>query len=100
MMIDIKNNVGIKNYNSKLKESDIQKIFDMRASGMYPKEISEHFNVGHISIGRVLRRDSWKHVVLRGEEVQEEWNKIVECKRYHEKDCTCCADITGLKEKK
>jgi hypothetical protein len=55
---------GSKNSAAKLTEADIPEIFRLRTMGLTYYELATTFNVGRSSIGRVLRREKWKHVDL------------------------------------
>lgn len=59
-----KESTGSLNGSSKLQESDIQKIFNLRARGLTQKQIGDQFGVDRVCIGMVLRRETWKHVTL------------------------------------
>lgn len=53
---------GVKFPQSKLKDSDIPKIFQLSNSGMSLGSIGESFGVSDETIRRVLTRKIWKHV--------------------------------------
>lgn len=55
---------GSNNGSSKLQESDIQEIFDLRSQGLSQKQIGDQFGVDRVCIGMILRRETWKHVAL------------------------------------
>ena len=50
---------------SKLKEDDIQEIFELRSAGLSQQKIADRFNVKQISISCILRRKTWKHIVIK-----------------------------------
>lgn len=62
-LIDIK---GEKHHNAKLKDSDIQLIFDLRRQGFIMKDIGIKFRVSRRTIGDVLNRNLWTHVSVSG----------------------------------
>lgn len=60
-LLDIK---GEKHHNSKLKDSDIQQIFNLRRQGFIMKDIGFIFSVSRRTIGDVLNRNLWTHVSI------------------------------------
>ena len=54
---------GTKNAAAKLADSDVSEIRRLRNDGWTYARLATHFGVGKTTIGRVVRRDNWKHVV-------------------------------------
>jgi hypothetical protein len=50
--------------NSKLKESDIPKIFQLHFQGSSHETLARRFNVSSSAIAWVLKRKTWKHVII------------------------------------
>lgn len=62
-LLDIK---GEKHHHAKLKDYDIQQIFDLRDKGLTHKNIAGIFGVCRQTIGDVLNRNLWTHVSVSG----------------------------------
>lgn len=60
-LLDVK---GEKHFNSKLHDSDIPLIFEMRNKEMLMKDIAARFGVSRRTIGDVLNRRLWTHVIV------------------------------------
>lgn len=54
--------LGEKSHLAKLTESDVRRIFEMRASRMTQQQIAAHFAIGREQVGNILRRKAWKHL--------------------------------------
>lgn len=54
---------GERNTQSKLKDSDILAIREMRSQGMLLKEIGDKFGICFGTVGQIVRGDSWKHLL-------------------------------------
>ena len=49
--------------NAKLKNSDVLKIRNFHQNGLYTySQLGHMFNVGNTTIGRIIHRQSWKHL--------------------------------------
>ena len=55
---------GDKHQNAKLTEADIPEVFRLRSYGMSLMEIGVVFAVANTQIARVLRRETWAHVII------------------------------------
>ena len=53
---------GSSNGNSKLKEEQVREIRSMAASGIEYREIAEVFNTSHFNVGKIVRRETWRHI--------------------------------------
>lgn len=53
---------GEKNGTSKLRDSDIPKIFAMQKAGVFQRDIARRFNVAQNAIWLVLQKKTWTHV--------------------------------------
>jgi len=63
--IGLKSNKGEKNNSSKLKDSDIPKIFELHSQGYEIKQIALIYKVHHDTIRDVLNRKTWSHVEIK-----------------------------------
>lgn len=54
--------VGIENKNSKLKDTDINKIKELYKENKTQVEIAKIFNVNRMTIHRILNNKSWTHI--------------------------------------
>lgn len=57
---------GENHHNAKLKDADIQIIFDLRKQGLIMKDIGVIYGVSRRTIGDVLNRNLWTHVSVSG----------------------------------
>jgi len=55
-------NRGSNNVHSKLTESDVRKIRNLSNSGLSQRKLAKKFGVSDSTIGRIIRREKWKHV--------------------------------------
>lgn len=55
---------------AKLKNTDIEKIFDMRISGMKHREIGKYIGINSASITLILNRKAWVHVPIPEEKIK------------------------------
>jgi hypothetical protein len=62
-------NLGSSNNESKLFETGILLIFELSEGGLLQREIAEVFDVDPSVISKVLARKIWRHVRLKGEEM-------------------------------
>ena len=53
---------GMKNAAAKLADAEVLEIRRLRGRGWNYARLAAHFNVGKTTIGRVVRRENWKHV--------------------------------------
>lgn len=73
-MIDCKNAgrenkaIGERNKKAKLKTQDIKKIFILHDMGFSTYEIARLYKLAPNNIGRILRRESWKHIQVNENE--------------------------------
>ncbi len=57
-------NKGIFNHAAIITEEDIPKIFKLRSLGRSQQKIAEEYGVTFATIGKILRRKTWKHVKI------------------------------------
>lgn len=53
---------GEKHANAKLRNADMDTIFQLRERGITQRDIARRFGVCHQTIGRILRGERWVHV--------------------------------------
>jgi hypothetical protein len=56
---------GERNTKSKLTEAQVNQIHDIAATGVPQWKIADQFNVGQITVSRILRGERWNHVFLQ-----------------------------------
>lgn len=56
--------MGITHHNAKLCDDDVREMFKLKASGETPKLIAKRFGVSPENVRYILKRATWKHVVL------------------------------------
>ena len=54
---------GSNNVHSKLAESDVKKIRELSLVGVSQRKLAKRFGVSDSTIGRIVRKEKWKHVV-------------------------------------
>jgi hypothetical protein len=57
-------NRGTDNGEAKLTETDIPEIFRLRRKGYTQQQIADEYGVVFSTIGKVLRREKWRHVKI------------------------------------
>lgn len=57
---------GVQCWKSKLNDTDIERIFDLRRAGHLLREIADWIGTSASNIGYILRRKTWAHVPLPG----------------------------------
>lgn len=55
---------GTRSHTSKLKTSDIPKIFKFRQKGESMTKIARRFGVSYPTVYHILKRNSWKHIKI------------------------------------
>lgn len=50
--------------NSKLRESDVREILGLLAKGLTTRQVAEQFSLEISHVGKISRRESWKHVSM------------------------------------
>jgi len=53
---------GSRNFNAKLTEKDIPEILKMKKDGALTSEIAQKFGMTFVSIWKIIKRETWKHV--------------------------------------
>lgn len=55
---------GSKSVRSKLKEKDIEEMFEMKAEEFTHQQIADAFSVSKTTVTRILNKQTWKHVEI------------------------------------
>lgn len=76
-----RHNRGRRVWKAKLKDSDIQKIFDLSNSGWTGSKIAKLYKIENSSIYLILRRKAWKHVKIKN-------NNCAKCAKTKENLCS------------
>lgn len=62
-----RNAFGERNAGHKLKEEQVLEIYELVQRGMTHTSLAERFSVGSSTIGRIARKESWKHLWRQNE---------------------------------
>jgi hypothetical protein len=53
---------GSQHPNSKITETDVKRMFEMRQQGMTQKQIGDSFGISQVQVGNIIRKDQWKQI--------------------------------------